>query len=148
MLKICSHVLFRLWGFRPQSPTKRPAQNLARGPSNVLHFMECMQDRVKISKCPKHLTVWVPPRRWSVGALVGPMGSVSTPLNISRKSTLKSRIFRHFCKLKWSLLHCSGVKEGLELKYITKITSIIGSDEILSELTSSRCLCSSHRFVY
>jgi len=47
-----------------------------------------------------------------------------------KKSTLKLRIFGIFASL--SGLFCSGIKAGLKLKYITKITSNIGSDEILN----------------
>ena len=46
------------------------------------------------------------------------------------KPMLKSRIFGIFASCNGLL--CGGVKEGLELKYETKITSIIWSDEILN----------------
>ena len=52
---------------------------------------------------------------------------------IFQKSTLKSRIFRNFCKLKWSLMQwCQSSIRIKILFYISKITSIIGSDEILN----------------
>jgi len=47
----------------------------------------------------------------------------------------------------WNGLFCSGVKAGLELKYINKITLIIGSDEILngphvcSQLPTAHLIC-------
>jgi len=36
------------------------------------------------------------------------------------------------CRARISTLFCSAIKAGLELRYVTKITSIIGSDEILN----------------
>ena len=41
------------------------------------------------------------------------------------KNQRKTRIF-------FGIFASSGIKAGLELKYVTKITSIIGSDKILN----------------
>jgi len=57
-------------------------------------------------------------------------GGLCTQNFLKKKSTLKLRIFGIFASL--SGLFCSGIKAGLKLKYITKITSNIGSDEILN----------------
>jgi len=60
------------------------------------------------------------------------MGSAAMPppkKNAKKSTLLKSRIFQHFCKLKWSFLQW---REGRIRIKRTKITSIILSDEILN----------------
>jgi len=66
-------------------------------------------------------SVYSPSPAWGLGLC---------PQKIYQTSTSTLRIFSIFAS--WNGLFCCGIKAGIELKYITKITSIIGSDKILN----------------
>ena len=118
--------------------------------SNFDHLLRCLYSDGAISRNRRNnqsettvdaLNTWqsrCSPQGWSMGRgatappQYGRLGAM--PPEIFSKFNVEIAYFSAFFA-NWSDLSCSGVKAGLELKYITKIASIIEFDELDEILT-------------